>query len=464
MSAPLLWIFLPFLAGGALLLLPQRYAAAAGGTVSALLALLALGLPIDTPLLLGSLSFKIAAAVQILGRSFIFSAADGKLLAFIYGLAALWFFGARAYYGEKRFVSLGLMIVALLVASIAVEPFLYAALLLETAVILAIPMLVSPYQPAGRGVLRFLIYQTLAMPFILFSGWMLAGAEVASGDAASSLTFEIMLGLGFAFLFGVFPLYSWIPTLMEENPPYAAGFLLWAFSFFTTVFALGFLERYAWLRSSDALSDAMIFAGTLMVASAGTFAALQKHVGRMMGYAAVVESGLILLAFGLRPPQLVLIVFFLLLPRGLELALWALSLTILKREAYSLRLSQMRGLARKYPAATAALILAHFSVAGVPLLAGFPPRLLLWQELARRSLSLSFWTFLGMSGLLAAAIRSLAVFIMADEDAGWSLNESWLNFFMLFAGALALLLLGIFPQILQPFLDGLPALFEHLGR
>ena len=68
-----------------------------------------------------------------------------------------------------------------MVASIAVEPFLFAALFIELAILLAIPMLVNIQQPPARGVIRFLIYQTLAMPFILLSGWLLSGVEASPG-------------------------------------------------------------------------------------------------------------------------------------------------------------------------------------------------------------------------------------------------------------------------------------------
>lgn len=127
--------------------------------------------------------------------------------------------GTQASGTANRFVSIGLMIISLLTASIAVEPFLFAALLLEIAAMLVIPLLVPIYQKPGRGVVRFLIYQTIAMPFILFSGWMLAGVEASPGDLGTTTQAGTMLGLGFAFLLAVFPLYNWIPMLMEEAAP-----------------------------------------------------------------------------------------------------------------------------------------------------------------------------------------------------------------------------------------------------
>lgn len=465
MSAPLLWIALPFFVGLFILfLLKERLAAWVGGGTAAFLALLALVIPIDTALLFGAASVKIAPSVQFFGRSFELNTADGPLLAIIYGLAALWFFGTEASGTINRFVSLGLMIVALLTASIAVEPFLYAALLLEMAAMLVIPLLVPPYQKPGRGAVRFIIYQTLAMPFILFSGWMLAGVEASPGDLGTITQSGVMLSLGFAFLFGVFPLYNWIPMLMEEASPYAVGFLLWALPTFIAIFALGFLDRYAWLRSSPQFSNAILFAGVIMVASGGVFAALQRHIGRIFGYAAITETGLALVVMGMNTAQIVQIIFLLLTSRGLQLTVWALALSVIKRKAYSLQFSDIQGLARQYPAAVTALILAHLSMVGFPLLAGFPPRLAIWQELAGQSLVTTFWVFLGMLGLLIAAIRTLAVFVMTDEESGWVLTESWVQTAMLGLGAIGLFIMGFFPQVLQPLIENLPDLFNRLGQ
>jgi formate hydrogenlyase subunit 3/multisubunit Na+/H+ antiporter MnhD subunit len=183
-----------------------------------------------------------------------------------------------------------------------------------------------------------------------------------------------------------------------------------------------------------------------------------------MGYAAITETGLLVLAMGLRSSEVVNITFLLLIPRGLELAVWALALSIIKRKAYSLRFSEIQGMARRYPIAVTALVLAHLSMTGFPLLAGFPPRLALWQELAGQPLIISFWVFLGLLGLLIAAVRTLAVFVMAEENKTWELNESWVQITMLGVGMIGLFVLGMFPQALQPFIVNLPALFNHLGQ
>jgi len=465
MSAPLIWIFIPaVLAVVTLLISNQRVLAIGGGSLALFLALIALFLPIDQALQIGGISLKVAPSVQILGRRLILIPADGALLAIFYGLVAMWFFGAEVTRTANRLIPLGLLIVALLVASIAVEPFLYAAILIEMAVLLAIPLLVPHNQAPGPGVTRFLIYQTLGMPFILFAGWLLAGVEASPGDLALAVQSATILGLGFAFLLALFPLYTWLPMLAEDTSPYVLGFLFWVLPTLTVVFSLGFLDRYSWLRTSEQLSQILSMAGLLMIVTSGLWSAFERHLVRQMAYAVTAEIGLSLLALSLPPQKAVESVFLLIIPRSLALLVWAMSLTRIKMQTDSMRFSAVQGLARSYPITTAGIILAHLSIAGLPLLAGFPVRLALWEGLAEQSLSVAFWFLIGTFGLLTGGIRTLAVMVMAPEGTGWELRETWGPGILIGLGVIGLFILGIFPQTFRPILVNLPAMFEHFGK
>ncbi len=303
-----------------------------------MLALSAQLLPIEEAIKLGTISIKINSSLNILGRVLLIKPAEGSLLALIYGAAALWFFGAEAAKAPLRMIPLGLIITSLMVASIAVEPFLFAALFIEMAVLLSIPMLTSIYRPPGRGVIRFLIYQTLAMPFILLAGWLLAGVEASPGDLALAAQSASMLGLGFAFLLAIFPLYNWIPMLLEETSPFAVGFLLWILPTTTLIFGMGFLDRYSWLRSSPQLAVALRSAGLLMVVTGGVWAAFQRRLERIMAYGSVVETGLALIALSLDLRLGIPILFLLIPARALGLAVWSLSLNVIKEHVESMRL------------------------------------------------------------------------------------------------------------------------------
>lgn len=465
MNAPTLWILVPIFFGILLLFINnQRILSIMGGSIAVVLAVVAQFVPIEVALTIGSYSLKIDSSLVVLGRVLFLQPAEGSLLALIYGAAALWFFGAEASNRAPRIVPLGLMIIGLMVASIAVEPFLYAALFIEMAILIAIPMLTSIYRPPGRGVVRFLIYQTLAMPFILLAGWLLAGVEASPGDVGLATQSGAMLGLGFAFLLAIFPLYNWIPLLLEENSPYTIGFLLWILPTMTIIFGAGFLDRYSWLRSSPQLILALRYVGLLMVVTGGAFAAFQRHLGRIMAYGSIAETGFSLLALSLDLRLGIPILFLLIPARSLGLAVWSLSLNIIRENVETMRFAAARGVLRIMPLAGAGMIVATLSTAAFPLLAGFPARLALWESLSRVSLGAALWMTVGIVGLLTSAFRSLAVISMAEQYTGWTPRENPTQMTMLGLGIIGLFILGLFPQTVQFILADLPLMFEHLGR
>jgi formate hydrogenlyase subunit 3/multisubunit Na+/H+ antiporter MnhD subunit len=465
MNAPTLWIIVPIFLGALLLFITnQRALSVLGGSAALALALVALFVPIELALKLGPFSVKIDSSLVVLGRALTIQSTEGPLLALIYGAAALWFFGAEASQTAPRLVPLGFTIIALMVASIAVEPFLYAALFIEMAILIAIPMLTSINKPPGRGIVRFLIYQTLAMPFILLAGWMLAGVEASPGDLALAAQSAAMLGLGFAFLLAIFPLYSWIPLLLEDSSPYLVGFLLWILPTMTIIFGAGFLDRYSWLRSSDQLILALRFLGLLMIVSGGAFAAFQRHLGRIMAYGAIAETGFSLLALSLDARIGIPILFLLIPARALGLAVWSLALTIIRENVETMRFGAVRGVLRVTPLAGAGMIVAGLSTGAFPLLAGFPARLALWEGLSGISIGSALWMMIGIIGLLVSAFRSLAVISIAEEYTSWEPRESPAQMLMLGLGVLGLFILGLFPQAVQFILADLPLMFEHLGR
>ena len=465
MNAPTIWILVPIFFGSLLLFINnQRVLSILGGLFATSLAVIAQFVPIEEAMLVGAFSFKIDSSLTVLGRTLIILPAEGSLLALIYGATALWFFGAEASNTATRIVPIGLIITGLMVASLAVEPFLFAALFIEMAVLLAIPLLTSIYSPPGKGIVRFLIYQTLAMPFILVTGWLLAGVEASPGDLALAAQSSSMLGLGFAFLLAIFPLYNWVPMLLEETSPYTAGFLLWILPTITMIFGAGFLDRYSWLRSSQELISALRFTGLLMIVTGGLFAGFQRHLGRIMAYGVIAETGFSILALSLDPKMGIPILFLLIPARALGQAVWSLSLTVIKDQVDTMRFGASRGLLRITPIAGAGMIIATLSTSAFPLLAGFPARLALWEGLARISLGAAVWMGIGILGLLTSAFRSLAVIGMAEEFTTWEQRESLSQTIMLGLGMIGLFVMGLFPQIVQYFLAELPAMFENLGH
>jgi len=466
MNATYIWIALPMVAALLMWLIRNdRWVAAIGSLLALGLAIAAAALPVDSAIGLGPIAFRIEPDIVILGRRLIIEQADQPLLVLIYGMVSFWLFGTLAVGGARRLVPMGLAITAMLVASLAVEPFLYAALIIEMAVLASIPLLASQERPASRGMLRFLVYQTLGMPFILLAGFLLSGVEASPADLALVVQSATLLGLGFAFLLAVFPFYSWIPMLAEEHKPYIVSFILVIFPSIIMLFGMGFLDRFSWLRESPRSSEVLQLAGVIMVVTGGIWSALQRHIGRILGYAFIGEIGVSLLAISLPNQQTgVEISFALLIPRIVALGTWAMAANVIQFHAPKLGFTDIQGALRAVPIASATLILSQFSLVGMPLLGSFPIRQSLWEQLSSVSLSTALWFGIGTFGFWIAAARTLAVMAIAPEGTEWESRETWIQRIMLSLGVLGLIILGIFPHWTQPFIANLPLVFDRLGR
>lgn len=466
MIAAYLWVFLPLVVAALLWLVrSDRWAAVLGSVFSLMLAGAAARLPINAPISLGPLAFRIESGLSILGRRLVLEPNDQPLLVLIYGMVAFWLFGTLAVGNARRLAPLGLAMTALMVSALAIQPFLYAALIIQVVALAAVFLLAPPGQAPSRGALRMLVYLTLGMPFILLAGFLLSGVESSPADQSLVIQSVALLGMGFAFLLAIFPFYTWVPMISEEHPPYTVSFILLLIPTLVILLGMGFLDRFTWLRESPQVSAGLHLAGLIMVVLAGVWSAFQRHLGRILGYVFIAETGVSLLALSLPDQRLgVQLVFWLVIPRVIALGVWAMAANILKFHAPSLGFGDVRGALRNLPFASGALALASLSLHGLPLLASFPARQALWEHITRDSLTAGLWFGLGTFGLWLAGIRTLAVLSLTPAESPWQSRETWVQRILLALGVLALVALGVFPQWLQPFVANLPLVFERLGR
>ena len=176
LSTPIIWVLLPNVVAVVCLLFPKRRIF--GIIVTAVsvfgLALLAALFPEDLTLSVGPLSLVFEESLMILGRQITLAYDIFPFIAFIFAMTGLWGLTSNIPGVPGTFRPISLVITASLTAALSVQPFLYAALLIETAVLVSIPMLNTAGKESYRGIFRYLSFMTIAMPFILIAGWLLA--------------------------------------------------------------------------------------------------------------------------------------------------------------------------------------------------------------------------------------------------------------------------------------------------
>lgn len=447
MSAPLLYIVVPLTLSLILYLLQERrvLVARVAVGVSLFLAIVAFIQPIGGTVSIGSFALNFQNSLTLLGRSLNLQNSDRFLLVVIWFSAALWFGGANIAQTPKMYVPVGLAITSIMVAAMAVEPFIYAAVLLELAAILTMPLLLSRNQTAGQGILRFFIFQAIALPVILLAGWILGSSQASVSNESQLQQASILLGLGFAFWLGVFPFHPWVPLVMKESHPYTAGFLLCMQSVVFIVIVIDYLNGFIWLRDNTLLYPILRTVGTIMVATGGIWSAFQQDVRRIYGYVVIMLNGFALISIGLNSSAGLRSVYDMFLPQVIALAIFALSLTIMLKDSAAHETEFTRGAFKRTPVAASAMILSVFSLAGLPLLASFPVRMGMFELLAPQSLITLIWVFVGVGGLIFAAARVMSTMI-GEREIAWQVTEKPGEIILLGVGILALYVMGIFPQ------------------
>jgi formate hydrogenlyase subunit 3/multisubunit Na+/H+ antiporter MnhD subunit len=209
---------------------------------------------------------------------------------------------------------------------------------------------------------------------------------------------------------------------------------------------------------------ALQYAGVLLALAGGIGAAFDRHLGRILGFAAVAQIGMTLLAISLnnlpgRATPLIGIYFSQLVPQAIGLAVWGLALAILRFYLPELSFAAVSGAARRLPVAAMTLVMANLSLAGLPVLASFPVYAALWSSLSQRSLSVVLLCLIGCGGVFLAALRSLANLVAAPDEAPWNISESRLQVVLLVVGASLLLIIGLVPQFYMPILTSMAITF-----
>ena len=214
MSAPLIWIILPFFASIALIFFRKNYQ---------LVALIQTAFCFFLVLLLfvvrfgdlGSsqtLAINLSPTFNLLGRTLELKNSDKFVIGIFYFILAAWSVVLFIQNKRSKIIPLGLALTSLLLAAIAVDPFLYSALLIEVTVIIGGMIAVDLTTGKSKGIIRALIFFTLGMPFILLAGWYLAGGETSPVNDTQLIQATVLLGFGFIFWLGIFPFHSWIPS------------------------------------------------------------------------------------------------------------------------------------------------------------------------------------------------------------------------------------------------------------
>jgi hypothetical protein len=448
-STPIFWIFLPLLVSGlGLLLLRYRWLLKWGGSaLSLVLALSAAFLPINESFRFLFWDIQISDELLVFGRRFILSGPDRPVVIILFALHFFWLLIYNPKDVPTHFVPISLAGIVLILTAYAVDPIFYGALFFAFLALVNVVLLSPPGSEPSPGVLRMLIYQILGMLFILFAAWLASWIEYNRGDQLMLSRSLLILALGFSFLLSIFPFFSWIPMVGEKNHPFLTGYLY--NSYFLGVFLFGsrFIIEGGWLTSGMNLQTPLQLAGVLMLGLGGLLAVFSTHLGRLTSALVITGVGRSLIAFSLFVAGFP-IYFGMVIVQTVALGVWSLALSVLQAGLPDFELESTAGAARKQPIISSGLLIGYFTLAGLPLLAGFPIYLALGTGLLNYFSWINTGLVLGSLGLLVGGIRIFRTLLRASGNEPALVVGDRFDRSLIIALNIILMLLGFFPQLL----------------
>ena len=378
---------LVLVAGGALVLLyaliaPQR--AQPGAAVLALMVTL-VAFALSVSMLAGGESLTFFATYAR-DRSAIWA----KLIVLaatiaVIGMSVPWF-RRDPRHGEYYTLLLYSALGAILLAGATDLKEFIVAMLLSSATGFVLSAYHRRSSQGAEAAIKYYLIGALANSALLFGVALLFGlaGSTTLGGLSSGLPANggpaLVVGValvivGLAFKIGAVPAHAWVPDVAQGAPAPVAAFV-------TTVPKIGgflFLARFVLALPPDAAGwqplVAILATATMTL---GNLACLwQGDVRRLLGWSAVSQTGyglMAIVALGASDLAVPALLFFLLAYVAGNLAAFGVVVELRGRTA----LSDYSGLARRRPALSGALAISFLSFIGVPPLAGFFAKVLLF--------------------------------------------------------------------------------------
>jgi len=337
----------------------------------------------------------------------VMSPADRSDLILIFLTAAgLFIFAWRISQGWT-FFPLGLALLSVLSGALLVKSHVFAVLFLQLAAALSVFLIQGGQTGSTRGALRFLTFVTLAIPPLLLTSWLLGRHELTPDDTSLLDASTLLFAFGFAILLGVVPFHTWLPAVSADAPPLVSAFVLGLFYAVVWFVMLDALESFEWLAGHPDFRIAFSSSGYAMIVVGAALAAVQRRLGHLMGYAALVDMGAAQLALALQTQAGLDAALFCLGTRAVSLIVMATGISIIRHHAVGDSFDRLMGWGRHVPWATAALVVGGLSLAGLPPGPGFAVRWSITRLLAREQVSGALLLLLASVAVGIGVVRAL---------------------------------------------------------
>lgn len=446
---PILLLLLPLLA--AVLTYVVRHwaglaALLASGTAT-IVAFLCLRLPLEQSAFVLGREVAFGRPVVVLGQTLQVDPAGQMWLAFVFALAAIFYLLAWRISPGRSFFPFSLVILALYALAILLQVFTLSVLVFATSVTIAVFIIQAGQPTCVRGAQRYLLVSLLAVPLLLAAAWLVNPALPEAQTSEIARRALLPAALGFGLLLAAFPFGTWMPAVAADAPPLVTAFIFTAGQAVALFLAFLFLRENPWFAAGDSTPAVIQLAGLVMAVSGGVMAAVQRDLGRVLGYAALGDLGILLMALTVGGSQNVTLTLLHAVGRSISITLMAASLAIVRHRVASDNFADLGGAARRLPLATAGFLLGGLALAGFPLTAGFPTH---WAVYRAMSSEDQIWVFVllaSSAGIVIGLLRALHAMLRSGARQDIARQPIVASLMVLVLAALCIVL-GLYPQLL----------------
>lgn len=251
-------------------------------------------IPMERTFALWGREFTVGETVTVFGRSIVLDSLSQTALTFLFLIGAALFLLAWPLESGELYPPIGLGVLGLLAAALIVRPLVYAMLLLELAVALSVLLL-----HGGEGGARYLTFCVLALPGPLVAHWLLDMYALTPDRAGLLHAASLLIGLSFALMLGLVPFHPWVPALARRESPLAVALIFSAVGGTVWFLLLDYLRTYSWLDQSPYWSSALTILGVGTAVVGGLLGTTRRGWGALLGYAVMVDTGMLVLALGM---------------------------------------------------------------------------------------------------------------------------------------------------------------------
>ncbi len=463
-SGPLFVIGLP-VAASILLQLFRRWTLVMAWTAASVATLIAvvtlIAVPAE-PVRIGPLLVALDEPLIVLGRILHIEPVDELPIVFIYLTAAVLFIIAWRLLPHSNFFPVGLLMCGLLSAALMAEQVVYAALLVVMAAVLGVFPLHEPvtlqngeqYGGTTRGGLQYMAYAALALPGLMITQLLLEQYAVFPSDTGLLQSSTVLLAFSFAILLGAVPFQSWLSTVASDGSPPVVTFLFTVNLGTVWFMLLAYLESYYWLSEQALFAPLFTVMGLLMMVLGGALAASQRHLGRIVGYATMVDNGAMFVALGTGHSTGLALTILILIARPIALGLMTLGLDGLRRIGKGDdSLSGLAGAAWIAPWRTLAFVAGGIALAGFPVSLGFVARWGLYRVVTQGNPAQALLALSGGGGVMLGLITAIRALLKRDPYEPLPPTEKYTEdpvaLILIIILMVITLTLGVFPQPLS---------------